>query len=54
MPAGVYLAVVPADKLNSHPRNVVPRTTTIRDIQPVFSYTLPSHRIVVLKLKSRS
>ncbi len=44
------------DDTNSidHPRNVVPRTTTIRDIQPVFNYMLPSHSIVVLKLKSRS
>ena len=44
------------DDTNSldHPRNVVPRSTTIRDIRPVFSYTLPPHSIVVLKLKSRS
>jgi alpha-N-arabinofuranosidase len=37
-----------------HPHNVIPTTTTLEHVQPVFSYTLPPHSIVVLKLKSRS
>jgi alpha-N-arabinofuranosidase len=36
-----------------HPRNVVPVTKTVRDVRPAFTYTLPPHSIVVLKLESR-
>ena len=35
------------------PRNVVPVTTTISGVKPGFTYTLPPHSIVVLKLKAR-
>ncbi len=35
------------------PRNVIPVTTTVRHVQPSFTYTLPPHSIVVLKLESR-
>jgi alpha-N-arabinofuranosidase len=43
------------DDTNSidHPRNVVPTTTTVRDLRPAFAYTLPPHSVVVLKLKSQ-
>jgi alpha-N-arabinofuranosidase len=34
----------------NHPRNVVPVTTTVRGVSPDFTYTLPAHSIVVLKL----
>jgi alpha-N-arabinofuranosidase len=37
-----------------HPRNVVPATMTLTGLHPVFSYTLPPHSIVVLKLKPNS
>ena len=37
----------------STPRNVIPVTTTVSHVQPAFTYTLPPHSIVVLKLKSR-
>jgi alpha-N-arabinofuranosidase len=37
-----------------HPRSVIPVTTTLRNLQPAFSYTLPPHSIVVLKLNSHS
>jgi alpha-L-arabinofuranosidase len=37
-----------------HPRIVVPTTTTLVRLQPVFSYTVPPNSILVLKLKSRS
>ena len=36
------------------PRTVVPTTTTLVRLQPVFSYTVPPNSILVLKLKSRS
>jgi alpha-N-arabinofuranosidase len=36
-----------------YPRNVVPVTKTVRHVRPAFTYTLPPHSIVVLKLKSR-
>jgi alpha-N-arabinofuranosidase len=38
---------------HSHPRNVVPVTTTIRNVQPAFTCLLPPNSITVLKLKSR-
>jgi len=36
---------------NNHPRKVVPVTTTLTGIKPGFTFTLPAHSIVVLKLK---
>jgi alpha-N-arabinofuranosidase len=38
----------------SHPRNVVPITTTVRGVKSSFTYKMPPHSIVVLKLKARS
>jgi len=38
----------------TQPRKVVPVTTTVRGVKPVFTYTLPPNSIVVLKLKARS
>ena len=37
----------------TQPRNIVPVTTTVRDVKPGFTYTLPPHSIIVLKLKGR-
>lgn len=46
----ITLAAAPEDTNSiEHPRNVVPATTTLGRVQPVFSYTLPPHSIVVLK-----
>jgi alpha-N-arabinofuranosidase len=36
------------------PRKVVPVRSTVRNAQPRFTYTLPPHSIVVLKLRGRS
>lgn len=53
--SAITLAGNPEDTNSiGHPRNVVPVTTTVRHVQPVFTCTLPPHGIVVLKLKSRS
>jgi alpha-L-arabinofuranosidase len=43
------------DDTNSidHPRRVAPVITTHRGLRPSFTYTLPPHGIVVLKLKAR-
>ncbi len=43
------------DETNSldDPRNVMPVTTTVRDVKPQFTYKLPANSIVVLKLKAR-
>ena len=51
--ASVLTLAAAPEETNSieHPRNVVPTTTTLGPLQPVFSYTLPPHSIVVLKLK---
>jgi alpha-N-arabinofuranosidase len=38
----------------SHPRNVVPITTTVRGVKSSFTYKMPPHSISVLKLKARS
>ncbi|HEY8993154.1 MAG TPA: alpha-L-arabinofuranosidase C-terminal domain-containing protein [Lacunisphaera sp.] len=35
------------------PKNVVPVTTTVSGIKPGFTYTMPPHSIVVLRLKTR-
>jgi alpha-N-arabinofuranosidase len=37
----------------SHPRNVVPVSTTISAVKPGFTFTMPPTSIVVLKLKTR-
>jgi alpha-N-arabinofuranosidase len=50
----ITLAGCPEDTNSiSHPRNVVPVTSEVRGIKPVFTYTLPANSIVVLKLKAR-
>jgi alpha-N-arabinofuranosidase len=36
----------------SHPRNVVPVMTTLRDIKPAFTYLLPPTSIVIIKLQA--
>ena len=43
------------DDTNSitQPKKVVPVTTTVANVQPEFTYTVPAHAIVVLKLKGR-
>ncbi|HXR03758.1 MAG TPA: alpha-L-arabinofuranosidase C-terminal domain-containing protein, partial [Verrucomicrobiae bacterium] len=38
----------------SHPRNIVPVTTTVRGVKPGFTYKMPPHSIVVLKLLAHS
>jgi len=38
----------------TQPRKIVPVTKTVRGVKPAFTYTLPPHSIVVLKLKERS
>lgn len=51
----ITLAAAPEDTNSiEHPRNVVPVTTTLKRPQPVSSFTLPPHSIVVIKLKVRS
>jgi alpha-N-arabinofuranosidase len=37
----------------NRPRNVVPVTTTLREVRPQFPLTIPANGIVVLRLKSR-
>ena len=50
----ITLAGNPEDtNSTSHPRNVVPVTTTLRDVKPGFTYALPPTSIVVIKLKAR-
>jgi alpha-N-arabinofuranosidase len=50
----ITLAAQPEDTNSlEHPQNVVPITTTLRNLQPAFDYTLPPTSIVVLKLKTR-
>ena len=34
------------------PTKVIPVTTTVRDVKPEFTYTLPAYSVVVLKLKA--
>ena len=38
----------------TQPKKIVPVTTTVRGVKPGFTYTLPPHSIVVLKLKAKS
>jgi len=50
----ITLAGQPEDTNSiSHPRNVVPLTTTVSGLQSRFTYRLPPNSIVVLKLKRR-
>jgi alpha-L-arabinofuranosidase len=44
-----------ADDTNSitDPKHVVPVTSSVKDVHPNFTYTLPANSIVVLKLKGR-
>ena len=50
----ITLAGNPEDtNSTSHPRNVVPVITTLRDVKPGFTYALPPTSIVVIKLKTR-
>ncbi len=50
----ITLAGNPEDtNSTSHPRNVVPVTTTLRDVKPGFTYALPPTSIVVIKLQAR-
>jgi len=52
--SAITLAGKPEDTNSiNQPRNVVPVTTTVRDVKPRFAYTLPPDSIVVLKLKAR-
>ena len=52
--SAITLAGEPEDTNSlSHPRNVIPVTTTVHPVSPDFGYTLPPHSIVVLKLKAR-
>jgi alpha-N-arabinofuranosidase len=52
--SAITLAGSPEDTNSiTRPRNVVPVTTTVRDVKPQFAYTLPPNSIVVLKLKAR-
>ncbi len=37
----------------TEPKKTIPVTTTVRGLKPAFTYTLPPHSIVVLKLKAR-
>jgi alpha-L-arabinofuranosidase len=50
----ITLAGNPEDtNSTSHPKNVVPVTTTLLDVKSGFTYTLPPTSIVVIKLKAR-
>jgi alpha-N-arabinofuranosidase len=52
--SAITLAGNPEDTNSiDHPRNVVPVATKLRHVRPIFTYALPPHSIVVLKLKSR-
>jgi alpha-N-arabinofuranosidase len=52
--SAITLAAAPEDTNSiERPRNVIPVTTQLGRVQPAFSYTLPAHSIVVLKLKAR-
>jgi len=49
----ITLAGNPEDtNSTSHPKNVVPITTTLSGVKPSFTYTLPANSIVVIKLKA--
>ena len=49
----ITLAGNPEDtNSTSHPKNVVPITTTLSGVKPGFTYTLPANSIVVIKLRA--
>ena len=49
----ITLAGNPEDaNSTSHPRNVVPVTTTLRGVKPGFTYALPPNSIVVIRLRA--
>jgi alpha-N-arabinofuranosidase len=49
----ITLAGNPEDtNSTSHPKNVIPVTTTLYGVKPSFTYTLPPNSIVVLKLRT--
>ena len=49
----ITLAGNPEDtNSTSHPKNVIPVTTTLNGVKPSFIYTLPPNSIVVIKLKA--
>ena len=49
----ITLAGNPEDtNSTSHPKNVVPVTTTLSGVKSSFTYTLPANSIVVIKLKA--
>ena len=49
----ITLAGNPEDtNSTSHPKNVIPVTTTLNGVKPNFIYTLPANSIVVIKLKA--
>ena len=50
----ITLAGNPEDtNSTSHPRNVIPVTTMLRDVKPDFIYSLPPTSIVVIKLQAQ-
>jgi alpha-N-arabinofuranosidase len=50
----ITLAANPEDTNSlEEPTKIVPKTSTVDDIKPTFSYTVPAHGIVVLTLKPR-
>jgi alpha-N-arabinofuranosidase len=52
--SAITLAGNPEDSNSiTQPKKIIPLTTTVRGVKPVFTYTLPPHSIVVLKLKAR-
>ena len=52
--SAITLAGNPEDSNSiTQPKQVVPVTTTVRGVKPGFTYKMPPHSIVVLKLKSR-
>jgi alpha-N-arabinofuranosidase len=53
--SAIVLAGNPEDTNSiSHPRNVIPTTMALQHLKPSFSYNLPPHSVVVLKLKART
>ena len=54
--AGAIILAGNLDDSNSmaQPRKVVPVTKAVRGVKPGFTYKMPPHSIVVLKLKARS
>jgi alpha-N-arabinofuranosidase len=52
--SAITLAGNPDDSNSpAQPKKVVPVTTTVGGVKPAFTYKMPPHSIVVLKLKSQ-